>query len=59
MDQETRATVTVTVAGGVVQNVDFPAGVRVVVRDYDVEGCNESDLTNDENGNKYLESVWE
>ena len=50
---------TVTVAGGVVQNVDFPAGVRVVVQDYDVEGCNESDLTNDENGNKYLESVSE
>ena len=29
-------------------NVDFPAGVWVVVRDYDVEGCDESDLTEDE-----------
>ena len=41
------------------QPVEAPPGVRVVVQDYDVDGCNESDLAEDENGDQYIESVWE
>ena len=58
MDQERKATVTVTVEGGVVQHVEVPTGVRVVVKDYDIDGS-ESDLAEDTNGDNYVESVWE
>lgn len=52
-------TVTVTVEGGVVQHVEVPQGVRVVVKDYDVEGCDDADFDEDENGDEYVESIWE
>lgn len=52
-------TVTITVEGGVVQHIDLPPGVRAVVKDYDIDGCDESDLTEDENGDEYVEGVWE
>ena len=58
MDQGRKATVTVTVEGGVVQHVEVPTGVRVVVKDYDVDGS-ESDLAEDESGDEYVEHVWE
>jgi hypothetical protein len=51
-------TVEITGEGGVIQNVLCPEGVKVVVRDYDVDGSEES-LKEDENGDDYIESVWE
>lgn len=53
--------VIVYVSGGVVQDVDVPNGVKVLVRDYDVEGCDltEPEIEEDESGNYYVESVWE
>lgn len=51
-------TVHITVEGGVVQHVAVPSGVRVVVRDYDVDS-DDADLSTDGNGDEYLESVWE
>jgi hypothetical protein len=51
-------TVTVTVEGGVVQHVAVPLGVRVVVRDYDVD-AEDLDLSTDGNGDRYLEGIWE
>ena len=36
-------TVRVIVSGGIVQHVEVPDGVTVIVRDYDMEGI-ESDL---------------
>lgn len=48
----------VTVEGGVVQHVEAPEGVRVVVRDYDAEGCDADRLSVDEDGNEYVEAVW-
>ena len=51
-------TVHITVEGGVVQHVAVPLGVRVVVRDYDVDDS-ETDLSADRNGNHYLEAVWD
>ncbi len=59
MDPCERITVTVTIEGGMVQHVDVPPGVRVVVKDYDVDGCNELDLAEDTNGDNYVESIWE
>ncbi len=50
--------VCITVAGGCVQHVECPQGVQVVVRDYDVDRQDEG-LQLDENGDRYLESVWE
>lgn len=51
-------TVTITVEGGVVQHVECPDGVRAVVKDYDIDGT-ETNLAKDENGDKYVEGVWE
>ena len=55
---EVMKTVTIAVEGGVVQGVDCPKGVRLVVHDYDVDGS-ESDLHEDESGDEYVENVWE
>lgn len=52
-------TVRITVEGGVIQYVDCPRGVRVVVRDYDVDGAEEENLQQDENGDDYVEGVWD
>jgi hypothetical protein len=51
--------VTVTVDGGVVQHVEVPEGVRAVVRDYDVDGTDEDQLEQDENGDSFTKSIWE
>jgi hypothetical protein len=51
-------TVHITVEGGVVQHVAVPLGVQVVVRDYDVDS-DDSDLSTDDNGDRYLEAVWD
>jgi hypothetical protein len=51
--------VTVTVEGGVVQHVEVPEGVRVVVRDYDAEGVEADRVSVDEGGNECVEAVWE
>ncbi len=50
--------VVVTVEGGVVQYVECPEGVRVVVRDYDTEGVEADLLSRDEDGNECVEAVW-
>lgn len=49
--------VNITVEGGVIQNVECPDGVQVVVRDYDVSGSEEN-LKTDDNDDAYVESVW-
>jgi hypothetical protein len=50
--------VRITVEGGVVQHVEVPKGVQVVVRDYDVDGVEES-LERDDNGDPFIESIWD
>ncbi len=52
------AVVTVSVAGGVVQHVDVPAGVRVVVQDYDVDGVAEEQLQTDADGTPFVQACW-
>lgn len=49
----------VTVEGGVVQHVEVPEGVQVIVRDYDVEDTDADELEQDENGDQFIESTWE
>lgn len=53
-----KKTVRITMEGGVIQAAEVPKGVRVIVRDYD---CDEEEegLHEDENGNKYVETIWE
>ena len=51
--------VRLTVEGGLVQHIELPEGVRVIVKDYDVEDCDEADLEEDANGDHYAESIWE
>jgi len=51
-------TVTITVEGGVVQNVEVPEGVTVIVRDYDVESIESDLLQQDRGGDDYIESIW-
>ncbi len=51
--------VRVTVEGGVVQHVEVPEGEQVVVRDYDVDGTEADQLQRDENGDQFIESIWE
>jgi hypothetical protein len=45
-------TIEITISGGAVQYVDFPRGIKVIVRDYDVEGgdLDGPDIRKDEEG---------
>jgi hypothetical protein len=51
--------VRVTVVGGVVQHVEVPEGVQVVVRDCDVDGTDTDELEQDDDGDRFIESIWE
>ena len=48
----------ITMEGGVIQDVRCPEGVKVVIHDYDVDGADEG-LQRDDNGDPFIESVWE
>lgn len=48
--------VVVNLKGGLVDKVKMPPGVRVIVRDYDVEGADEDDIVEDEDGNECIET---
>jgi ferredoxin len=45
--------------GGVIQDVQAPKGIRVVVRDYDTDGVETERLQRDEDGNEFIEAIWE
>lgn len=51
--------VRVTVEGGVVQHIEVPEDVQVVVRDYDVDETDDGELEQDKYGDHFIESVWE
>jgi hypothetical protein len=52
--------IVVVVEGGVVQDVfGVPKGYGLEVHDYDVEGCNESDLDTNDDGDKFFRGVWQ
>jgi hypothetical protein len=52
-----KKTVTVSIEAGVVQEVDCPSGVQLVVRDYDVDGT-EPNLAEDDTGDEFVETIW-
>lgn len=55
---DNKRTATVTIKGGVVQDVDCPPDVQVVIQDYDVEGFDQADLAEDDKGGRYLKMTW-
>ncbi len=60
MNAENKKSIVITMDGGLIQEIEgIPQDVVIVVRDYDVEGVDEDDLTKDENGNECFESIWE
>jgi hypothetical protein len=52
-------TVKIVVEGGVIQDIEVPKGVRVVVRDYDTDSIPEDELTKDDHGDDCIETIWE
>jgi len=60
MNAENKKKIVISVEGGVVQSIDgIPEDVVVVVRDFDVDGVDEADLTKDGRGDACVESAWE
>ena len=59
-EEPVKGEVRVTVEGGVVQNVQHPPGIPVIVRDYDIDRNDEGAdlLPTDENGDRFLETTW-
>ena len=52
--------IVITLEGGLIQWIEgIPDGMVIEVRDYDVEGADESELETGENGDLYYESIWE
>ena len=51
--------VLVTVESGVVQHIEVPEGVQVIVKDYDVDGTEADQLQQDDNGDQFIEFNWE
>jgi hypothetical protein len=50
-------TVKISIEGGVIQEVDCPAGVQLIVKDYDVDGT-EPNLAEDDTGDEFVETIW-
>lgn len=57
--KSTQCEVMIFVRGGVVDVVLIPPGITVMVRDYDVDGCEEDELDRDSSGHCYIETVHE
>ena len=53
-----KSDVVLAVNGGVVSDVQIPRGIRVIIRDYDVEGC-DAVLDKDEDGAEYREITFQ
>jgi hypothetical protein len=51
--------VTIAIVGGLVETIDKPDDIEVEIRDYDIDGADEDDLSVDENGKKFVQSIYE
>lgn len=49
--------VRITMEGGVIQHTNIPAGVRLLITDYDVDGC--EDVVQDANGDDCVVHTWD
>jgi len=51
--------IVISMEGGLIQDIDgIPHGVVIRVRDFDVEGADDSELSRDADGDPYYETVW-
>jgi len=50
--------VRITMDGGVIQDITCPEGVKVIVKDYDTDSTEEA-VKQDDNGDNYVETIWE
>ena len=48
----------IRVDGGVADVLSQPPNTQVVIRDYDINDCPEEELSVDDNGDTYEESIW-
>lgn len=49
----------IIVEGGVVHEMyGIPEGMTVRIKDYDVDGCSESEVLRDRDGERYRQIVW-
>lgn len=51
--------VEVSLEGGLITDIKLPKGVKVIVRDYDIEGSDDERIAKDKAGRDCFESVWE
>ena len=51
-------TVLITLSGGVCSVVSKPKGTKVEICDYDIEGCDENDLSKDYDGDECVKIVY-
>ena len=49
--------VVISVSGGVAEVVSAPEGIDVIVKDYDIDGCDREHLKQDDYG-WYSEQIW-
>ncbi|MCC6681650.1 MAG: hypothetical protein IT445_12175 [Phycisphaeraceae bacterium] len=59
IEQVSPAVVEVFVEGGVISNVKVPVGIKVLVRDYDIDGAERDRLQKDKDGRECAVSTWE
>ena len=60
MSAENKKKLVITLDGGLIQDIQgIPEDLVILVRDYDVEGADEAEITMDEHGEPYFESIWE
>ena len=60
MIADNKKSIVITMEGGLIQEIEgIPQDVVLVVRDYDMEGAGDDELTLDENGDACFESIWE
>jgi hypothetical protein len=57
--KKSTAQVNVFMEGGIIQNIELPAGVRVTVYDYDVEGVDADRIEKDGKGDECTIATWE
>jgi hypothetical protein len=48
----------ITVQGGIIQNVEAPVDMRVIVLDYDTDSVSGSEVKRDDDGHAFTETIW-
>jgi hypothetical protein len=61
MSKTAKHEITIIVEGGMIQDVKIPKGchIKVRVKDFDIEGTEADHLQTDENGDEFVELIYE